>query len=1382
MLVSVPNPNSLTVHSRADPNPSEGDPSFGASGGIPLSFAQQRLWFLERLQPGTALYNVPLALRLRGRLSHSALQLALSGVIARHEALRTNVVCRDGFPEQRIHPPQKIAIPLTGLSDRPAEQRESELHELLRREARRPFDLAADRLLRPRLFALGEDDHVLLLTLHHLVCDEWSMRLLWQELALQYQAICRGESATLPELPVQYPDYAVWQREWMASSASARQLDYWRVRLRGAAPRLELPTDHRPGPSRSLAGRRHVRELPKTLTDSLRELSRRADTTLFITLLASFKALLARYSAQDDILLGSPMAGRTRVETENLIGFFVNSVVLRTDLSGDPTFLETLRRVRETTLGAYDHQDFPFDRLVEALRPARTDGNVPFLQVMFAFEQSMDTFHLPGLAVEWLDVDTGTAKFDLTWAVREVRSTLSCCVEYSVELFADETVRRLTEHWQNLLQGILADPGQRLSQINLLHPAERRRLLVEWNETTRPYPETETISARFEAQAQRRGSAIALQYPGGTLSYAQLNERANEVARILHGLGIREETPVAICAEPSAEWVIGLLGILKAGGTYVPLDPSYPVERLRLILSDTRAAVLLTQKHLQPALPSTPAAVVCLDALPPVPAIALPAPGSPDLLAYIVYTSGSSGQPKGVSIPHRAVVRLVCNTDYAQLGPDDRVAQASNASFDAATFEVWGALLNGATLVGVPREVSLAPKEFAAFLIRERVTTLFLTTALFNQMADHCPGAFRHLRHLLFGGEAVDPKRVRAVRQHAPPARLLHVYGPTESTTFASWHLVTDVPADAPTVPIGRPIANTRIYLLDRWLQPVPVGVAGQIYIGGPGLARGYLNQPELTAEKFVPNPFEPGGRLYKTGDLARFRPDGHLEFIGRADGQVKIRGFRVEPGEIECALAAHPAVGQTIVLAREDDRSVGRQLVAYLTLKSGNAGQALAGIRQYLKEKLPSYMVPAHLVLLPRMPLNANGKVDRNALPPLQGNRLESAPRLHPPRNPTEEKLVALWKEVLGLDDVGVRDNFFDLGGHSLLAVRLFSGIEREFGKKLPLATLFRCPTVEHLAQRIEADDPASTWPLIVDIQPHGSRLPVFWIHSLGGDGGGAFFYYRRLAQLLGPDQPSFGIRSPQVPLQSIPAMAARYVDELLRFQPQGPYLIGGFCFGGIVAFEMACELQRRGREVGLLALLESGAPPGAATHRAWRVSQAGALVRNLRAWLLDLLGNPSELTLRLHRKIKALQKRLQRPFQPGNRATAATLDDLIDMSEYPSDYVRYAQAHWHALTDYQPRPYPGRITLFRARKQPLLSVDPTLGWGSLAADSIAVNVIPGTHEKMLEEPNVQILAAELKTCLVEAQPAGLGDLPEPANREKAPQREARPPCAVIT
>jgi amino acid adenylation domain-containing protein len=1310
---------------------------------FPTSFAQQRLWFVDQLEPGKSTYNVAQAFRLSGRLQPEALEHSLNEIVRRHEMLRTTFVEIEGEPAQTIGAPADRPLDIVSLAELPAGRREAEAKRRIEADANRPFDLARGPLFRATLLRLESEEHILLLTMHHIVSDGWSMGVLYRELSSLYEAFCRSEIPALPDLPIQYVDYAVWQRRRLQGEVLAQHLIYWKRQLDGAPPLLELPTD-RPRPAaQSFHGARKFVAFPKSLTDGLKALSRREGATLFMTLLASFQTLLHRYTGQDDIVVGSPIAGRSRSELEGLIGLFINTLVLRGDLSGNPSFRELLGRARITALDAYEHQDLPFEKIIEELNPERNLSRSPLFQVMFALQNApKTTLALTDLRVRPVDIERETAKFDLTLLMEETAGSLTAILEYNTDLFEHDTIGRMLAYFQTLLQGIVANPEQRISELPILTQAERRRLLVEWNDTKRDYPKEKCVHELFEAQAERTPDAVAVVFPSTgsgqsekrQLTYKELNRRANRLAHYLRELGVQPETRVGIYLERSLEMIVGLLAILKAGGAYVPLDLGYPGERVGFMLADSRARFLLTQKWLSDKLPEWRGEIVALD--PDWEPFARepddnPAGGATaENLAYVIYTSGSTGTPKGVAIPHRAITRLVVNSDYVGVKPDDCVAQASNCSFDAATFEIWGALLNGARLVGIRGDVLLSPKDFAGQIERERISILFLTTALFNEMSRQVPAAFKNMRHLLFGGEAVDPGCVAAILQHGPPERLLHVYGPTETTTFASWHLVKSVGAGAATIPIGRPIANTEIYLLDRHLNPVPIGVPGELHIGGDGLARGYLNHPELTAEKFIRHPFsdDPIARLYKTGDLGRYRPDGNIEFLGRIDDQVKIRGFRVEPGEIESALAQYPAVRQAVVAAGEDS-SGAKRLAAYV-VSWQNPAPSSAELRDFLRRKLPHYMIPSTFVFLESFPLTPNGKVDRRALP----DPGETAPdhRVYvAPSGPIEQELARIWEELLSVRPIGVDDDFFDLGGHSLLAVQMVHRIEQACGQRLPLTTLLAGPTIKYLAEALRIQRVEEDRSLLVKVQPGGSKTPIFFLHEDFRRGG---FYCLTLARCLGPDQPFYalaphGLNGSSVP-DTVEAMAASYIQIICEVQPHGPYLLGGYCNGGTVALEMAQQLRREGEDVSLVVLVAAGA----------RNALAKRFARRFTDGLGALLGLGPEKRLRMFLGLRAgvrPVRRLVRRARGLYRKHRSSTDDL---------FLR-------ALSTYIARPYSGWVALFWPSESGS-SAEVSRNWRQLVPH-IEVQTVPGGHVSCVAV-HAEVLGERIKACLEKAQGKG--------------------------
>lgn len=1045
--------------------------SIKRSGDLPLSFAQQRMWFLYQLESQSPFYNEGLQLRVEGVLNVEALQQSINKIIHRHEILRTTFPAVDGKPLQVISPSLALAIPVLDLQG----LEESEVQQIVTKEARQPFDLNNGPLLRVTLLRLGSESHVLVLIMHHIITDGWSMGIFIQELSLLYRAFTLNSPLLLPELLIQYADFAVWQRQWLSEEIQKQQLNYWKQQLADAPPLLELPTD-KPRPAvQTFCGATQEFQIDRDLSQQIKTFSQQSGATLFHTLLAAFVVLMFRYSGQDDICIGSPIANRNRREIELLIGFFVNTLVLRNQIEGNPSFSEFLSQVRQVATSAYTHQDVPFEQVVEVLQPERSLSYNPLFQVVFVLENFLlDTLELPDVTLTPRFVERRTSQFDLTLAVWETKAGLIGSWEYNSDLFEPDTIARMTSHFQTLLAAIIANPNQPIGELPLLNQQERHQLLVEWNDTYTPYPKSKCIHELFEEQVEKTPNAIAVVYEDESLTYQQLNDRANQLAHYLQTLGVGAEVLVGICIERSPIMVVGLLAILKAGGAYIPLDPAYPQERLAYMLQDAKVPVLLTQQELISQLPQTQARVVCLEIDSEV--ISTYSQENPTSeasvhhLAYVIYTSGSTGQPKGVAVIHQAVNRLVCNTNYINLTAKHRVAQASNATFDAATFEIWGALLNGATLVGIAKDVLLAPLELATQLCKHQIDVLFVTTALFNQLVNQAPGIFKTLETVLFGGEAVDPTTVKAILQHQPPKRLLHVYGPTENTTFSSWYLVQEVPDKATNLPIGCPIANTQIYILDRHLQPAPIGVPGELYVGGNGLARGYLNRPELTEKSFIQNPFKHDNcvseactkysRLYKTGDLARYLPDGNIEFLGRIDNQVKIRGFRIELSEIEATLTQHPQVSDAVAIAREDIPGV-KSLAAYIIpeLTQPTSDE----LRLFLQSKLPSYMIPASFTFLEVLPITPNGKVDRRALPVPELESDESIGFISP-RTHTEEVLTKIWQEVLILKQVGIHDNFFELGGDSIIGIQIVARANQA-GLKLTPKQIFQHQTIAELA-----------------------------------------------------------------------------------------------------------------------------------------------------------------------------------------------------------------------------------------------------------------------------------------------------------------------------
>ena len=1038
---------------------------------LPLSHGQRQIWLHASLHPGALFYNEPLSLRLAGPLDVQALERALEELVRRHEILRTTFASVKGEPTQQIHPPAPLDLPRMELTELPAGARWERAIALATGEARRPFDLVRGPLLRATLVRLDEADHVLFMTMHHIVIDGVSaFDVLQKELRALYEAFAAGRPSPLPDLAIQYADYAVWQQEQQAGGALLPHLEYWKRQLLDL-PTLELPTD-RPRPTiPSLRGARHCIALSRDLSLRLKALARAQGVTSFVVLLSAFKALLYRYARQGEIVVGTSASSRDRPETEGLLGFFLNTLVLRTDMSGDPTFRQLLGRVREVSQAALSHQDLPFASLVEALQPKRVPGQNPLFQVAFILEPPVPALD-PGWSLSQLDVDTGASKFDLTVELDERPEGIIGRFEYNADLFDAGTIERMAGHYETMLEGASNDLELRLSELPLLTPKEQQALRA-WGSAPAGPGSDACIHRLFEDQAERAPDATALVCDAGvggvtSMTYRELNRRANQVAHHLLRLDVSPEDRVAVCMYRSIEMVVALLGVLKAGLAFVPLDPAYPTERLAFMLDQARAGVMLVQARIGDVLPGRNARVLSLDMgweeigreRDDNPA----RPTSPDQLAYIIYTSGSTGRPKGVAMPHRGVARLVKGTTYASLTAEEVVLQIASVAFDAAMFEMWSALLNGGRLVLMP---STPPSlEDLGRVIREHgVTTALLTPGIFHLFVDERIEELRSLRQLLSGGDVVSPQHVNRVVTEAPGCRMINAYGPTEGGVIACCYTVERLVDH--TVPIGRPIPGTRVHVLDEHLREVPIGIPGELCIGGVGLARGYLGRPDLTAERFIPDPTgsAPGERLYRIGDRVRWRPDGLLEFLGRMDRQVKVRGHRIELGEVEVALGTHPAVREAVAIVRPG-RSGDNRLVAYVVPHPGaGAAHGLeSAILDHLQLRLPEILIPSALVLLDALPFTSNGKVDRQALPAPEEIR-PAATTAVAPRSVLEERIAALWQEVLGLERVGIYDNFFDLGGHSLLLMRFHDRVREQFRPDITILDLLVRPTISDIA-----------------------------------------------------------------------------------------------------------------------------------------------------------------------------------------------------------------------------------------------------------------------------------------------------------------------------
>jgi amino acid adenylation domain-containing protein len=1308
----------------------------------PLSFAQERLWFLSLLEPESPAYNRFACYRITGRLDVDALERSFHEIVRRHEILRASFPAQNGHPVQAIIPTLSPKLEIRDFSQWPEDTRQAEAVNVARAEAHRPFDLSRGPLFRTTLLRLQDTEHWLMVTAHHIVFDGWSESVMLDELAKLYAGFSAGQTTPLPDLPIQYGDFAYWQRERLTREAQEPHIEYWRQRLSGSPPLLQLPADHpRPGIRTARGGRQSI-VLPVPLSEALRHFSRSMATTLFMLLVSAFKVLLYRTTGQEDISVGFPVAGRTHSETEPLIGLFVNTLVLRSRLSGKTSFQDLVTMVRETVLEDFEHQEVPFETLVREMKPERSLSFSPLFQVFFNFRNLKRPPALAeGLQLEKIGLDTGISQFDLTLEITEEAGGLSCTAVYNADLFESATIIRMLDYYETLLQGVVRNPEHIISLMPLIPEAACHQLLVEWNDTRAAYPDDACIHQLFEKEVRSHPQSIAASCAGEECTYEELNQRANRLAHYLRKRNVKPGVIVGLLLDRSFDLLAGTLAVLKAGGACLQLDPDYPDARIVLMLQEANAQLILTQSIWLESVSACAAERLCLDTDEEIlrlePDSNLEIRSDPGQLAYVFFTSGSTGSPKGVLTSHRGVVNcLAFMAEAYGIGSEDVVLQLASPSFDASIRDTIGPLTAGARVVLLKNSQARDPATIIETIGSQRVTCLVsIVPSLLRTLSGMVSRQpYPSLRLILATGENLYASVCRRAREaFGPHFRLINQYGPTETTMFCCYYPVDVLPETEGVVPIGKPIPNCRFYVLDRHLNPVPIGVPGELYIGGVGVARGYLNNLEMTDRSFIRDPWneDSDARIYKSGDLVRYRPDGNLEILGRLDQQVKIRGCRVEMEEVEAVMRRHPQVQEAVVIASGDDPGALR-LAAYFVPKP-DFRPTPEEWRRHMSASLPGFMVPSFFTPLAALPITPNGKVDRKALPPPGATPREEAAPPSGQRNPVESDLVRIWEDELGIRPVGVRDNFFDLGGHSLLAASLFARIEKVFGRRLPLATLFSAPTIELLAQRLQDAQPTSGSSLVA-IRSQGDGYPVFWVHTLGGH----ILLYERLARYLASNRPIYalkpvGIDDGRPPHARIEDMAAHYLSEIRAVQPAGPYWLGGQSFGGLAAFEMACQLQKRGEKVAGLLILDTYAPgcdcsTSVLRRRALRLSR----------WL------------DFHRVNLRMMTARQKPAYLLERLTLL----LVNIGVYPSKnlkgIINIYRAHARARHAYSPQVYPGRITLFRASRQPLAgTADPQSGWGKLAAQGVEVHEVPGSHSSIIVEPHVRTLAAKLQTCL---------------------------------
>lgn len=1306
---------------------------------VPISFSQEQLWLHAQIASDVPLYNEPFTLRRRGALDVSALERVLTEMVRRHEAWRTVFGVAEGQAVQIVRPPFAVQLPVTDLSSLPADDREAKAKALATADARQPFDLTQGPLWRAMLVKMAEDDHRLFMTMHHVIFDGFSTyRVFLPEVIHLYEAFAAGKASTLPELTVQYADVALWQRRQLAEHPPLEQMHYWHERLKGEYPVLQLPTDRARPSVQTFAGATDSITFSPTLSDQLREFSRREGVTLYMTLLAAFATILYRYSSQEDVVVGTVSSGRKRPEQDKLLGCFQNPLPLRLDLSGDPSFRTLIGRVREVVAGALSNDDVPFEQVVRECIPGRDASNSSVLQVFFSLVPPAVSFD-PAWTISQVDVSVGTAKFDLDLELDDRPEGIQGRFVYNTGIFDAATIRRIAGHLMRLTEHAVRHPEEKINHLPLLTSTEEA-FFSYWNRTESPFPSGKCLHQLFEDQVATAPDHIALTYGREQLTYGQLNQRANQLARHLQKRGVKPGIAVGVCLQRSLDLITALLAVLKAGGVCLALDPKYPADRISYMVEDSAAPLVITQPGLLPSdLALKPLLVLLPDAWSQIAhesGANLESGVGPRDLAYTIYTSGSTGKPRGVLLEHRGLVNhaWTCRSLF-DLTPADRMLQFATISFDISVEEIYPTFASGGTVVLWPEGHSLATADFLSFCLQQGVTIIDPSTAYWHELVHAiAEGGQRlpaSLRLVIVGGEKASSSAFASwMRSAGPHVRWVNTYGPTEAsvivTAFEPKYPSPDqVP---PSLPIGRPIANTKIYVLDQWLQPVPCGVPGELHIGGIGVARGYLNRPEMTEQKFISDAFsaEPGARLYKTGDMVRLLPSGEIEFIGRTDFQVKIRGFRVELGEIESALGQHGNVHDAVVIAREDVPGT-KTLVAYIvpnTLPEPTPSE----LRAFVKDKLPEYMWPAAFVRLASLPLTPNGKVNRRGLPAPESGDLAVQGEFTAAKTDTEKRLVKIWESVLGRTPVGTQQNFFELGGHSLLAVRLMYRIEQEFGRNLPITALLRAPTVEQLAVLLQGETSHEDWSSLVPIQPQGSRPPLFVVHGAGG----AVIVYRDLAIHLGKDQPLYGLQAQgldgkQPVLRWVEQMAAHYIEEMHKVQPTGPYCIGGLSFGGIVAWEMAQQLRRKGETVGLLAMMDT---------------------------FPNNSESAGELLLKLARRSFFEQAKyvIRKVGEYRNQLTRRLRGDFL-----PPAILQVRAGIQEAAAAYTLRPYAGKVTLFRASEKSLRGVeDPWYGWKDLATGGLDMHEIEGTHVGILAEPGVAQLADDLRQCLLRVTPPG--------------------------
>jgi len=1321
-------------------------PAADSERPIPLSYGQERLWFVAQLDGADTANHRPANFHIRGPLRIETLQQAFDEIVRRHSILRARLPLAAGIPEQRIEQDLSFPLSVTELTDVPVDRRIERARELTEEEGRLPFDLARGPLVRAGLLRLHAEEHIFLVTFHHAIFDGWSEHVFQSELKTLYDAYLKGMNSPLPELKAQYSGFSSMQRSHLQGPRYERCLSFWLDTLRDAPAVLELPTD-RPRPAQLLnEGEEYSFLLSEELREELKKVGASEGATLYMTLLAAFNVLLYRYTGQTDLVIGSPVAGRRHIDTEPLIGLFINMLPLRSDLSGNPGFRILLQRVRETVLQAFDHQDLPFEKLVEVLAPPRMINYTPIFQIFFQLRNlPRSDPNFEGITLSPFRVPLGISAFDLSVDMEEVEEGLFCRIEFDTGLFDRDTIERMFGHFRSLLKGIAEDPDVPVSRLPLMSADQRRDIAENWRSAEFEYPVDSVIHELFRSQAARTPDEVAVFTRTTTHSFSDVDRMSDDLAGLLVEKGVAVGSIVGILMPRSADLVVGILSVLKAGAIYLPLDPEYPADRIRFMIENSDVQVVVTDSRA--SLPDEVSGVTTLTMRegPEKPAedpVSAEHSSRRTDAMYLLYTSGSTGTPKGVIGTHcGAINRLHWMWRAYPFAPGEVCCQTTSASFVDSVWELFGPLLRGIPSVSIPDEEVKDPHRLVKRLCDSGVTRIVVVPSLLASLLKTFENLGALVPRLLFwvsSGEALSPDLVRRFHKAVPGGRLINLYGSSEVAADVACY-ETSPDDNVAAVPIGRPIDNTRLYVLDANAELVPPGVPGELYVGGTCLARGYLGRDDLTAERFLADPFVPGAglRMFRTGDRVRWRDNRDLEFLGRADRQVSLRGFRIELGEIESLLRDDPVVDDAAV-AMEGHAGFER-LIAYIV--SRGAGKDEEALRAALARQLPAYMIPSAFVFIKCLPLTPNGKLDRAALPRPSASLHHDGMESGKPASELERKLADLWAENLGLDRIGVHDNYFENGGHSLLAVQLFTAIENVLHTRLPLGSLFQAPTIRELAGTFPESDARQTETLIELIREGGVGAPLFLVHPRGG----GLFRYSILATKINPSHAVFGIhpvgldgKSPC--LNSVEEMAARYVAEVRQIQPTGPILLGGYSFGGRIVFEMARQFRASGRSVALLAMFDTYGPDF------WSNTS------NLRAGICRQLYRGKEIMYRY--RLRPSGQRLR--FLIDRVSTVLRRRGINFLPRFepdlPESLQRVVDANVAAHRNYVPSAYHGDVTLFVAKSRLFgMPFESTLGWSRVVKGDIRIREIDGDHLMLLEESNVQSLADQLNQELLE-------------------------------